>query len=378
MNGSQNNHPHKVITVQLKDREYQIIVGDGIISEAITRISNLFERIECCNIISDEIVANLYLDSLLNNLNSMGIKSNEIIIPSGENAKNFQTLERVVESLIDSKVDREMPIIALGGGVVGDLAGFTASILLRGVPLIQIPTTLLAQVDSSVGGKTGINSVHGKNLIGSFYQPRLVLADTNVIKTLPKRELLAGYAEIVKYALINNSNFFSWLEKNHRLVLTCNTTAIEYTISLCCKIKAEIVAADEREANRRAVLNLGHTFGHALETEAGYNGSLLHGEAVAAGIVIATQLSMELGFCSKEDYLRIKQHFQKVGLPTNANDLPFENFDLEKLLSHIRKDKKAKSGWPKFILIRGIGNATIESIKEEMVKKVLQDFIQAN
>jgi len=376
MNGQKNRYKESEIIVKLKKRQYKIIVGQDIIPSAGLRLRGLFENIESCNIISDRTVAKLYLDDLTKGLNSAGIKSNKIIISPGEISKGFKTLENVLEQIILTQSDRKTPIIALGGGVVGDIAGFAASIVLRGVPFIQIPTTLLAQVDSSVGGKTGINSAHGKNLIGSFHQPRLVLADTKTLNSLSKRELLAGYAEVVKYAVINKPSFFSWLENNYTSVLGLEKEALEYTVSLCCKAKAEIVMLDELETSERALLNLGHTFGHALETEAGYNGTLLHGEAVAAGLVIAAKLSTKLGLCSNKDYLRIKSHFDSVGLPTKVKDLPFSKLNKEKLLSHISHDKKAKNGWPNFVLINGIGKASVEEVDQDFVQKTLSEFIE--
>jgi len=376
MNGQKNRDKESEIIVKLKKRQYKIIVGQGIIPSAGLRLRGLFENIESCNIISDRTVAKLYLDDLTKGLNSAGIKPNKIIISPGEISKGFKTLENVLEQIILTQSDRKTPIIALGGGVVGDIAGFAASIVLRGVPFIQIPTTLLAQVDSSVGGKTGINSAHGKNLIGSFHQPRLVLADTKTLDSLSKRELLAGYAEVVKYAVINKPSFFSWLENNYTSVLGLEKEALEYTVSLCCKAKAEIVMLDELETGERALLNLGHTFGHALETEAGYNGTLLHGEAVAAGLVIASKLSTKLGLCSNKDYLRIISHLDSVGLPTKVKDLPFSKLNKEKLLSHISHDKKAKNGWPNFVLINGIGKASIEEVDQDSVQKTLSEFIE--
>ena len=376
MNGQKNRYKESEIIVKLKKRQYKIIVGQGIIPSAGLRLRGLFENIESCNIISDRTVAKLYLDDLTKGLNSAGIKPNKIIISPGEISKGFKTLENVLEQIILTQSDRKTPIIALGGGVVGDIAGFAASIVLRGVPFIQIPTTLLAQVDSSVGGKTGINSAHGKNLIGSFHQPRLVLADTKTLNSLSKRELLAGYAEVVKYAVINKPSFFSWLENNYTSVLGLEKEALEYTVSLCCKAKAEIVMLDELETSERALLNLGHTFGHALETEAGYNGTLLHGEAVAAGLVIAAKLSTKLGLCSNKDYLRIKSHLDSVGLPTKVKDLPFSKLNKEKLLSHISHDKKSKNGWPNFVLINGIGKASVEEVDQDSVQKTLSEFIE--
>jgi len=249
-------------------------------------------------------------------------------------------------------------VVALGGGVIGDLAGFAAAVLLRGVRFVQVPTTLLAQVDSSVGGKTAIDTAHGKNLVGAFHQPRLVLADTGVLDTLPRRELLAGYAEVLKYALLGDPGFFDWLEANGRKVIAGDAGARAHAIVTSCAAKAEIVAADEREAGARALLNLGHTFGHALEAETGYDGSLLHGEAVAIGMVLAFALSERLGLCPSADTARVRRHMADVGLPTG---LPGGRaWDAGRLLDHMTRDKKARDGRATFVLVRGIGRAYVE------------------
>jgi 3-dehydroquinate synthase len=258
--------------------------------------------------------------------------------------------------MLEARIERGSMILALGGGVIGDLAGFAASILLRGIEFIQIPTTLLAQVDSSVGGKTGINTAQGKNLVGSFHQPRMVLADIDALESLPRRELLAGYAEVVKYGLINDPAFFSWLETHGADLIDGDPAARRHAVMTSCAAKAAIVAADEREADQRALLNLGHTFGHALEAECGYSGELLHGEAVAIGMVMAFELSAMLGFCPSEDPARVARHLASVGLPTSPAAIG-RGFDASRLVHHMRQDKKVKDGRLTFVLARGIGRA---------------------
>ena len=365
MNGPKANTNSNVVMVELGQRKYDIIIGEGVIASLGSRVAGLFGQIKTCTIISDENVAPLYIEPVKQTLATNGIVVNSIIVPHGEKSKSFETLNYVLEELIKSNIERKTPIIALGGGVVGDLAGFAASIILRGVPLIQIPTTLLSQVDSSVGGKTAINSKNGKNLIGSFYQPSLVIADTSTLISLPARELHAGYAEIVKYSLINNKSFFSWLEENYNSILSGNLRIIQQAISVCCESKAAIVANDELELNQRALLNLGHTFGHAFETEAKYDNSLLHGEAVSAGMIISAKLSSAIGLCSESDFLRLKNHLHAAGLPTSISDLPFKETNASRLLGHIQKDKKATDGWPNFILLKGIGEAFIKKVEKQ-------------
>jgi 3-dehydroquinate synthase len=284
--------------------------------------------------------------------------------------------------LLDQRPDRKTTLVALGGGVVGDLAGFAAAVLLRGVDFIQVPTTLLAQVDSSVGGKTGINTRHGKNLLGAFYQPRLVLADTTVLDTLPKRELLAGYAEVAKYGLIDQPEFFAWCEKNGAAVLAGDPDRRAYAIEQSCLAKARIVAADERETtDLRALLNLGHTFAHALEAETGFGPDLLHGEAVGAGMAMAFDLSARLGLCPADDARRVRRHLDEVGLPVRLRSLGGDNrrsWDAARLIGHMRGDKKAEGGKLAFILARGIGKAFMSRVVDEKaLHGLLDDAIAA-
>jgi 3-dehydroquinate synthase len=264
-------------------------------------------------------------------------------------------------------------LVAFGGGVVGDLAGFAAACLLRGVDFVQIPTSLLAQVDSSVGGKTGVNTAAGKNLIGAFYQPKAVLVDTSLLTSLPERELRAGYAEVAKYGLLGDARFFGWLEENSSAVLALETDAIMYAIHKSCEAKARIVEADEREAGKRALLNLGHTFAHAFEAEAGYNGSLLHGEAVAAGLGLAFDLSVDLGVCAADHAKRCKTHLQTVGLPSGQSDLATCNISAHRLIEHMRHDKKMRNGKIHFILVRAIGEAFVSGdVPSDKLKALLE------
>ncbi|MGE5152216.1 MAG: 3-dehydroquinate synthase, partial [Rhodospirillaceae bacterium] len=292
-------------------------------------------------------------------------------------SKSFESFGQMMNALLDQRPDRKTTLVALGGGVVGDLTGFAAATLLRGVDFIQVPTTLLAQVDSSVGGKTGINTRHGKNLIGAFYQPRLVLADTEVLNTLPKRELLAGYAEVAKYGLIDDPAFWAWCEQNGEAVLGGDAAKRTYAIEQSCRAKARIVAADERETtDLRALLNLGHTFGHALEAETGFGPDLLHGEAVGAGMALAFDLSAQLGLCPPEDAVRVAAHLAAVGLPVRLRSIGGDNrrtWDAGKLIEHMRGDKKAEAGKLTFILARGIGKAFVTRQVDEAALRGLLD-----
>jgi shikimate kinase/3-dehydroquinate synthase len=321
-------------------------------------------------IISDATVAALHLASLQASLDEVGIAHEAVSVAPGEASKSLESFGRVVDGLLSRKVDRHTTVIALGGGVIGDLAGFAAAATLRGLPFVQIPTSLLAQVDSSVGGKTGINAAQGKNLIGAFHQPRLVLADTSILGTLPVREWRAGYAEIVKAGLIADADFYHWCEANGALMLAGDAGLVAEAVERAVAFKAAVVAGDEREEQKdggRALLNLGHTFAHALEAETGYGDKLLHGEAVAVGIVLATQLSANLGYCPQEDPSRIAAHFASVGLPVRIAGLAVEN-----LLGAMKQDKKMKAGRLTFILTRGIGQAfTCADVPEDAVRNVM-------
>ncbi len=346
----------RIVRVDLpaSSRGYDIIVGDNILAEAGTLIQFRLGHRRCV-IITDRNVAALYQQRLEAVLISSGHELlPSIVVEPGENSKDFKTLQSVLDKLFERNIDRKTLIVALGGGVVGDLAGFAASITLRGIDVVQIPTTLLAQVDSSVGGKTGINSAYGKNTVGSFYQPRLVLADVSTLDSLPEREMKAGYAEVVKYGLIFEAGFFQWCQAHGGELLHGNRISQIYAVSHSCECKARIVATDERESGDRALLNLGHTFGHALESFTGYGKLLLHGEAVAIGIIMAFRLSADLGLCPREDATAIQAHFRELGLPVAPP--PF-SYDADRLMALMAQDKKAEHGQLTLIMARGIGQA---------------------
>ena len=346
----------ETVRVELGARSYDIVVGRGLIGRAGQFAAPLLSQKRVI-IITDDNVARHHLEALDQAFVQAGIATQRIVLPAGEQTKSFAQLEELCGRLLDLKAERSTTLVALGGGVIGDLTGFAASILLRGVDFIQVPTTLLAQVDSSVGGKTGINMAQGKNLIGSFYQPRLVLADTAALDTLPKRELLAGYAEVVKYGLIDNPEFFTWLEGHAAGMIAGDEAARRHAIIASCRAKAAIVGADERESAQRALLNLGHTFGHALEAECGYTDELLHGEAVAIGMVMAFDLSARLGLAPLEDAARLRRHLASLGLPTDPGWVEGRSWAAERLIEHMGKDKKVKDGRIGFVLAHGIGKA---------------------
>lgn len=350
----------EIVRVALGPRSYDIHIGMGVIDQAgvlITALQRPSAPTRRMPVIVDTAVAPLHLPALSASLAEAGFEPIVIEVPAGEASKSFGQLERVVDTILAAGIERSTLIVALGGGVVGDLAGFAAATVLRGIDFVQVPTTVLSQVDSSVGGKTGINSRHGKNLIGAFHQPRLVLADLNTLATLPKRERLAGYAEIVKYGAIDRPDFFDWLEANGQNALDGDNRAMASAIKVSCQSKAEIVAADETEAGRRSLLNLGHTFGHALEAELGYSGRMLHGEAVSIGMIMAFDLSVRLGLCPAEDAQRLRRHLTSVGLPTALPDHPDDGWQVDRLLSHMAKDKKVQDGRLTLVLVRGIGKA---------------------
>ena len=346
------------VTVDLGDRKYDILVGQGLIANAAAHLKPLLRR-QRVAIVTDDAVAVLHLPVLEKSLDASSIRHSAIILPQGEGTKNFAELEKLTEWLLGESIERGDLIIALGGGVIGDLTGFAASILRRGVDFAQIPTTLLSQVDSSVGGKTGINTRHGKNLAGAFHQPRLVLADTDALETLPMREFLAGYAEVVKYGLIGDRDFFDWLDGNLDRLKQGDIDARIHAIVKSCEAKAAIVAADEREGGVRALLNLGHTFGHALEAATGFSQRLVHGEGVAVGMALAFELSARLGVCPGQDAARVRNHLQRAGLPFRLADVPGGLPDADTLISLMGQDKKVVDGKLTFILARGIGEAFI-------------------
>ena len=346
------------LTVALGARSYDICVGCDLLARAGELLRPVLPRPRVV-IVSDANVAPLSLAPLTAALDRAAIDHDAVVVPAGEESKDFACLERLCGALLDARIERSTTLIALGGGVIGDLTGFAAGIVLRGVPFVQIPTTLLAQVDSSVGGKTGINTRHGKNLVGLFYQPRLVLADVATLATLPARQLRAGYAEVVKYGLINDAPFFAWLEAHGPAALAGDRALLRHAVVTSCRAKAAIVARDEREAGERALLNLGHTFGHALEAETGFSDRLLHGEAVALGLVLACELSVALGLCPSEDARRVRAHLAAAGLPATLQDVHPTGFAADALLAHMRHDKKVRDGRLSFIVLDGIGRARV-------------------
>ncbi len=364
------------ITVDLGPRAYDAVVGPGLIADLGARLSALGIR-PLTAIISDETVAALHLPAVTGALDAAQIAHTDVVVADGEASKSLQTLEIVVDKLLDARIERGDVIVALGGGVVGDLAGFAASILRRGVGIVHVPTTLLAQVDSAIGGKTAVNTRHGKNLVGTFHQPRLVLADTNLLTTLPGRALRSGYAEIVKYGLIGDAGFFAWLEDNGAAVLAGDAAARQHAILTSCRAKARIVEADERENGVRALLNLGHTFGHALEALAGYGGGLWHGEAVAIGLVMAFDLSVRLGLCPAGDAARVQRHLAAVGLPTAIGALG-AGWDAGALIEIMAQDKKTTGGELTFVLVRGVGQAFVSrGVGVDDVRAVLERQLAA-
>lgn len=362
-------HQPRRVEVGLTGARHEVLIGAGLLARAGAFIAPLVPQ-KRCFIVTDENVARLHLPALTASLDEVGITSQSFIVPPGEATKSFTHWQSLLEDMLAASLDRKTTIIALGGGVVGDLAGFCAACALRGVPFVQIPTTLLAQVDSSVGGKTGINTSRGKNLVGAFYQPLLVLADVGVLGTLPDRERRAGYAEIVKAGLIADAGFYDWCEAHGHDVVRGDQEALTQAITHAVRFKAQIVAEDEREtksSDGRALLNLGHSFAHALEAETGYNGALLHGEAVATGLVLAAYLSAELGVAAPEMTLRIARHFEEVGLPVRI-----EGLSAAALLTHMRADKKNQAGKLHLVLMRGIGQAfTSADVPETAVRASL-------
>ncbi|OJF92271.1 3-dehydroquinate synthase [Pararhizobium antarcticum] len=350
--------PKRTVRVELADRSYDILIGPGLIASAANEIASRLKGRRMA-VITDENVGARYLAPLMDSLAASGIDAVSLVLPAGEKTKSFEHLIPVCETILGARIERNDAVIALGGGVIGDLTGFAAGIARRGSRFIQIPTSLLAQVDSSVGGKTGINSPHGKNLIGVFHQPDLVLADTDVLDTLSPREFRAGYAEVAKYGLIDKPDFFDWLEANWRAVFAGGDARIE-AIATSCQAKADVVAADERENGRRALLNLGHTFGHALEAATQYDGSrLVHGEGVAIGMVLAHRFSARMNLASPDDAARVEAHLKDVGLPTRMGDIPGALPPVGTLMDAIAQDKKVKGGQLTFILTRGIGRSFV-------------------
>ncbi|MFL6820254.1 MAG: 3-dehydroquinate synthase [Bradyrhizobium sp.] len=363
------------VDVALGDRAYDIVIGRDLMQSLGPRVAALRPGARAA-IVTDRKVARHWLDKAEASLSRSGIAASRIIVEEGEISKTFAGLERVSEALIAAKVERNDLVIALGGGVVGDLAGFAAAVLRRGVDLVQVPTTLLAQVDSSVGGKTGINSPQGKNLLGAFHQPLLVIADTAVLDTLSPRQFRSGYAEVAKYGVIGDEAFFAWLEANHAGIFE-GGAAREHAIASSCRAKAAIVARDERETGDRALLNLGHTFGHALEAATGFSDRLYHGEGVAIGMVLAAEFSAELGMLAPADAIRVRHHLAEVGLPTHLQDIAgFAQEGLpnaDALLALMAQDKKVKRGQLAFILLNAIGRAAVvPDVEPTLVRNFLE------
>jgi 3-dehydroquinate synthase len=348
----------RTVNVPLGDRAYDVLIGPGLVARAGALIGERLGPARCA-IVTDRNVAGFHLGALEAALGADGRLVGSIVLPPGESTKSFRELEPLCQRLLETGLERGDLVVALGGGVIGDLAGFAAAILRRGVRFVQIPTSLLAQVDSSVGGKTGIDTPQGKNLIGAFHQPGLVLADTDVLGTLPERELRAGYAEVAKYGLLGDAPFFAWLEKNHPLVFALDPGPLTHAVETSVKAKAGIVGRDETEQGERALLNLGHTFGHAFEAWCGYSDRLLHGEAISIGMCIAFRFSAAQRFCDAAAADRVAAHFTAVGLPTRISDIPGDKPDIEAMMKLMAQDKKVRHGKLTFILARGIGEAFI-------------------
>ena len=349
----------KIVTVGLGARGYPIHIGPGLLARAGELLKPLARG--PLPVVTDAHVAEMHLAALLDSLGKSGLDARPIVLAPGEGTKSFAGLEKLTAELLHTGVDRSGLVVAFGGGVIGDLTGFAAGVLKRGISFAQIPTTLLAQVDSSVGGKTAINTPAGKNLVGLFHQPRIVIADTDVPRSLPRREMLAGYAEVAKYGALGDAVFFEWLEANGAKALAGDSAAMVHAVAHSCRMKADIVARDERETGERALLNLGHTFGHALEAATGFSDRLLHGEGVAVGMALALRLSVTLGLCPGQDAVRFVRHLTAVGLPAAIADIPGPRPSVETLLAHMAHDKKVKDGRMTFVLVRGIGQAFVTS-----------------
>jgi 3-dehydroquinate synthase len=365
------------LTVSLGARSYDILIGRDVIGQTGQMLNDMGARARIA-IVTERRVADLHLGRLLRVLEDAGFTVSALVLEPGEGTKDWKNLTRTVDWLLSQKIERDDLVIALGGGVIGDLAGFAAAILRRGVGVVQIPTTLLAQVDSSVGGKTGINSHFGKNLIGAFHQPRLVLADTALLDSLPDRDFRAGYGEVVKYGLLGDGGFFGWLEQNGPALLARDAAALAHAVRRSCEMKAEIVARDEQERGDRALLNLGHTFCHALEAATGYSDRLLHGEGVAIGCLLAFDVSALMGLCAQEEPSRIAAHFAQMGLKTRLADIPGPLPDADGLLKLMAQDKKVQDGRITFILARGIGEAFVERDADfNVVTSVLTEALEA-
>ena len=367
----------QTVHVALGDRSYDIQIGEGLLAQSGRWIAPLLARPRVA-VLTDENVAAQHLDAFRAGMAAEGIEVVALALPPGEATKGWEQFSRAVEWLLEQKVERRDVVVALGGGVIGDLAGFAAAVLRRGVRFVQVPTSLLAQVDSSVGGKTGINAPQGKNLIGAFHQPSLVLADTGVLATLPERDFLAGYGEVVKYGLLGDAAFFDWLEGNAPKMAAGDMAARIHAVRRSCQMKADIVARDETEQGDRALLNLGHTFCHALEKATGYSDRLLHGEGVAIGCALAFELSSRLGLCSQESPSRVRAHLREMGMKVDLADIPGDLPGAEELFALMGQDKKVVDGQIRFILARGIGEAFVTSdVPSDKVIALLDERLSA-
>lgn len=370
---SDQNINAECVSVSLQDRSYDILIGRGLMKDAGTEIAKRLPKAKA-TVITDETVAENYLAPLTESLKSVGIEIDPLVLKPGEKTKNYENMETACDHILKCKLERGDAVIALGGGVIGDLTGFAAGIVRRGMKFIQVPTSLLAQVDSSVGGKTGINTSAGKNLVGVFHQPQLVLVDTDTLDTLSPREMRAGYAEVAKYGLIDRPEFFEWLEKNWQGIFDGGPERIE-AIATSCRAKAEVVAADEFEHGTRALLNLGHTFGHALEAATNYDSKrLVHGEGVAIGMVLAHKFSARMNLCSPDDGARVEKHLREVGLPISMNDIDGELPSTDILMEHIAQDKKVSRGELTFILTKGVGKSFVaNNVPENEVWRFIEE-----
>ncbi|WP_322865750.1 3-dehydroquinate synthase [Aquicoccus sp. G2-2] len=368
---------NETVHVALGARSYEIEIGPGLLAQAGQRIRPLLERAHVA-IVTDENVAARHLETFCAGLENEGISAASLILPAGEATKSWPQFTRTVEWLLSEKIERDDVVIALGGGVIGDLTGFAAAVLRRGVRFVQVPTSLLAQVDSSVGGKTGINSQHGKNLIGAFHQPSLVLADTDILATLRERDFLAGYGEVVKYGLLGDADFFQWLEAHGPTLAAGDRQARITAVKRSCEMKAAIVARDETERGERALLNLGHTFCHALEAATGYSQRLLHGEGVAIGCALAFETSARLGLCSQESPSRVRAHLKHMKMKCDLADIEGILPNSDALIELMMQDKKVRDGRINFVMARGIGEAFVTpDVDLSVVRSVLDDALKA-
>ena len=365
----------EIVHVDLAERSYDIKIATGLLARAGAELVELTARRRVA-VVTDETVGALYLEQMRAGLAASGFEMVALSLPAGEATKSWEHLQVTVEWLLAEKIERNDLVVALGGGVIGDLVGFAAAILRRGIRFVQMPTSLLAQVDSSVGGKTAINSPHGKNLIGAFHQPALVLVDVGLLTTMDKRDFLAGYGEVVKYGLLGDAVFFDWLESNAAAMAAGDTTLRIEAVRRSCQMKADIVARDETEQGDRALLNLGHTFCHALEAATGYSDRLLHGEGVAIGCALAFEVSSRMGLCAQEDPSRVRAHFKAMGLKTDLSDIEGALPDADNLVALMGQDKKVLDGQLRFIMARGIGEAFVtDQVDPNLVTSVLSDAL---